>query len=141
MLGFNTFHFNLVALIISSMTAAFAGFLYAMHQPIVSPNVASLGWTVVALLIILIGGGGTLTGAMVGAAVYRLLQFFLDKWFGESADFLLGAVYIGIVLFLPYGIVGTWQARAIGRQQGWNRLKSLVGLGNKTPGSDAEHAD
>ena len=94
MLGYNTWQFKMVVLLVSSLTAVFAGFLHTVHQPIVSPNVAGLGWTVAALLIILIGGVGTLTGAIVGAAVFRLLEFFLDKYFGNSADFLLGLVYI-----------------------------------------------
>jgi branched-chain amino acid transport system permease protein len=128
MLGYNTFHFKLVALIIASITAAFAGFLHTVHQPIVSPNIAGLGWTVAALLIILIGGVGTLSGAIIGAAVFRLLEFFLDRWFGEAASFLLGVIYIGIVLFIPFGIVGTWKAKAAQRQQGWARLLQLFGL-------------
>jgi len=131
MLGYNTFYFKLVVLIISSMTAALAGFFHALHSPIVSPSIASLGWTVVALLIILIGGVGTLTGALIGAAVYRLLQFYLDRWFGEISSFLLGVVYISLVLFIPYGIVGTWRAKAIGRQQGWQRLLELFGIEGK----------
>lgn len=131
MLGYNTFYFKLVVLIISSMTAALAGFFHALHNPIVSPNVGSLAWTVVALLIILIGGVGTLTGALVGAAVYRLLAFYLDRWFGEISSFLLGVVYISLVLFIPYGIVGTWRAKAIGRQQGWQRLLELFGIKGK----------
>jgi branched-chain amino acid transport system permease protein len=128
MLGYNTFHFKLVALIIASITAAFAGFLHTVHQPIVSPNIAGLAWTVAALLIILIGGVGTLSGAIIGAAVFRLLEFFLDKWFGEAASFLLGVIYVGIVLFIPFGIVGTWQAKKVQRQQGWARLMQLLGL-------------
>ena len=56
MLGYNTFYFKMAALVLSSLTAAFAGFLHAIHQPIVSPNIASLGWTVAALLIILMVG-------------------------------------------------------------------------------------
>ncbi len=111
MLGYNTFHFKLAALILSSITAALAGFFHTVHQPIVSPNVAGLGWTVAALLIILMGGVGTLSGAMVGAAVFRLLEFFLDKQFGENANFLLGVIYVLLVLFLPFGIVGTWRAK------------------------------
>jgi hypothetical protein len=83
---------------------------------------------VVALLIILIGGVGTLTGALIGAAVYRLLQFYLDRWFGEISSFLLGVVYIALVLFIPYGIVGTWRAKAVGRQQGWQRLLKMFGI-------------
>jgi branched-chain amino acid transport system permease protein len=122
MLGYNTFYFKLVALIVASITAAFAGMLHTLHQPIVSPNVAGLGWTVAALLIILMGGVGTLSGAIVGAAVYRLLEFYLDRWFGEAANFLLGLVYVSLVLFLPYGIVGTWRARGFRIREGWDRL-------------------
>lgn len=128
MLGYNTFCFKLVVLIIASMTTALAGFFHALHNPIVSPTIASLGWTVVALLIILIGGVGTLTGALVGAAVFRLLQFYLDRRFGEIANFLLGVVYIALVLFIPYGIVGTWPAKLFGRQQGWQRLLKMFGI-------------
>ena len=62
MLGYNTWQFKMVVLLVSSLTAVFAGFLHTIHQPIVSPHVAGLGWTVAALLIILIGGVGTLTG-------------------------------------------------------------------------------
>ncbi len=126
MLGYNTFWFKQIALIISSITAAFAGLLHTIHQPIVSPNVASLGWTVSALLIILIGGVGTLSGAVIGAAVFRLLEFYLDKFFGESAAILLGITYVVLVLFVPYGIVGTWQAKGLNTRAGREILRQRV---------------
>ena len=128
MLGYNTFYFKLVALIIASLTAAYAGFLHTIHQPIVSPDIASLGWTVIALLIILIGGVGTLGGAIIGAAVYRLLEFFLDRYFGKASTFLLGLTYIAIVLFLPYGIVGTWRLRSPQMLAGRKRLMQILQL-------------
>lgn len=126
MLGYNTFWFKVVALIVSSITAALAGAVHALHAPIVSANVAGLFWTVAVLLMILIGGMGTLSGAVLGAAVFRLLEFYLDKWFGAAAGIMLGLVFIGIVLYLPHGIVGTWRLRAIERARGWERLRSLV---------------
>jgi branched-chain amino acid transport system permease protein len=131
MLGYNTFYFKLTALILSSMTAALAGGLHAIYQPIVSPNVAGLGYTVTALLIILIGGVGTLNGALVGAVVYRLLDYGLRRYIGESASFINGAVYVLIVLFLPYGIVGTWRLKSANMQQGWDRLLKMIGAGQK----------
>lgn len=134
MLGYNTFLFKLVALLVASLTAVLAGFFHTIHQPIVSPNVAGLGWTVAALLIILIGGVGTLSGALVGAAVFRLMEFFLDRWFGDAANFLLGAVYVAIVLFLPYGVVGTWRLRSPQITKGRERLKKLFGLTKKETG-------
>ena len=128
MLGYNTFYFKLVALIVASITAGFAGFLHTIHQPIVSPTVAGLGYTVAALLMILMGGIGTLSGAIVGAAVFRLLSFYLDRWFGEYSSFLLGLVYIGLVMFIPYGIVGTWQAKQFQIQQGREKILQLLKL-------------
>jgi len=125
MLGYNTFYFKLAALMLSSMTAALAGGLHTIYQPIVSPNVASLGYTVTALLIILIGGVGTLDGAFVGAIVFRLLDYGLRRYIGESASFINGAVYVLIVLFLPYGIVGTWRLKSANIQQGWERLLGM----------------
>jgi branched-chain amino acid transport system permease protein len=126
MLGYNTFYFKLAALMLSSATAAMAGVLHALYQPIVSPNVASLGFTVTALLIILIGGVGTLSGALIGAVVYRLLDFGLRRYMGESASFISGAIYVAIVLFVPYGIVGTWMLKSLQLRQGWKRIVGLV---------------
>jgi branched-chain amino acid transport system permease protein len=76
--------------------------------------------------MILIGGVGTLSGALVGAAAFRLLQFFLDKIFGESSSFIIGVVYVALVLFLPYGIIGTWRAKRLEWQAAWReRLKRV----------------
>ncbi len=126
MLGYNTFWFKVLVLVISSITAALAGVLHTLHQPIVTPNVAGLGWTVTALLMILIGGLGTISGAIVGAAVFRLLQFFLDRWFGGASELLIGLAYVALVLYLPYGIVGTWRFRAANRSAGRARLARVL---------------
>ncbi len=128
MLGYNTFYFKLTALTVASITAALAGTLNALFQPIVSPEVASMGYTVDALLIILIGGMGTLDGAMIGAALYKLSEFYFDKWFAESASFVLGAIYVAFVLFVPYGIVGTWRLRSFQIKQGWERRLRMLGI-------------
>lgn len=126
MLGYNTFWFKLFALVASSIAAATAGLLWTMQQPIVTPAVAGLGWMVSVLLMVIIGGIGTLTGAIVGAAAFRLLSYYLERWFAGGAALMLGLAYVAIVLFLPYGIVGTWRARAVNRREGLERLRNLL---------------
>ena len=78
-----------------------------------------------AVLIILIGGVGTLNGALVGAIVFRLLDYGLRRYIGESASFINGAIYVLIVLFLPYGIVGTWKLKTLEIKAGWDWLLSF----------------
>lgn len=127
MLGYNTFYFKLAALTLSSLTAAMAGLLNALYKPIVSPDIAGLGFTVDGLLMLLIGGMGTLSGAMVGAGIFRLLDFYFDRWFGEASSFLIGGLYVLLVLFVPYGFVGAWRARALDFRRGRARLLHLFG--------------
>jgi branched-chain amino acid transport system permease protein len=129
MLGFNTANFKILAMLISSFTAATAGTLHALYQPAVIPSVADLGFTVTGLLIVLIGGVGTLSGSIVGAFVYKLLDFGLRRFIGEGASFILGAIYVIFVLFIPFGIIGTLQLKRLGWkkawEQGWQRLLAL----------------
>jgi branched-chain amino acid transport system permease protein len=126
MLGYNTFYFKLAALTLSSLTAALAGFLHALYQPIVSSTIASLGFTVTALLIILIGGVSTLQWAFVGAILYRLLDFGLRRYIGESASFINGAIYVAFVLFIPFGIVGTWRMRSFQIKERWYQWLAVL---------------
>lgn len=125
MLGYNTFVYKLIALMIASFTAALAGTMHALFEPIVSPDTAGMGFTIAAILMTLIGGVGTLSGAIIGATIYKLLDYGLNKWFGDKANFVLGIIYILIVLFLPFGIVGTLRMKTYEIKEGW---KKLIGL-------------
>lgn len=126
MLGYNTTTFKIVVMLISSLTASIAGMLHALYQPIISPSIADLGFTVTALLIVLIGGVGTLSGAIVGAFAFRLVDFVLRRFIGEAASIITGALYVVFVLFVPYGIVGTLRLRQLKTKEGWKRILSMV---------------
>ena len=53
------------------------------------------------------------------------LDFGLRRYLGESASFINGAIYIAFVLFVPYGIVGTWRLKSFQLKQGWERLLKI----------------
>ena len=62
------------------------------------------------------------------------MEYYLSRWFGEGAAFILGAIYILIVMFLPYGIVGTWRLRRLDIAAGRQRLLSyFTGRQKETP--------
>ena len=100
-LGFNTLHYKLVSFVVAGTLAGFAGFLEAAAGGIISP--AHLGWheSGTIIMVVILGGMGTLYGPVLGAFVMGFLQdYFQDIW---SAHWLLlfGIFIIFVVLFLP----------------------------------------
>ena len=104
-LGYDTRRFKMVAFVIAGALAGLAGMLLASFNR--HAGVDMLYWTVSgeAIIMVLIGGAGTLTGPILGAALVRLLpsyaSSYTDRW--ES---ILGLVFILFVLFAPQGIHG-----------------------------------
>ncbi len=107
-LGYNTFAYKLIAFVFSGVLAGLAGMVHALWNLNASPAVLSVNTTINALLMTIIGGVGTLVGPMLGAGVLQLLGYVLSRTFGPRWPLVFGVVFILIVLFLPYGIVGTW---------------------------------
>lgn len=122
MIGFNTFNYRLLAVIISGVMAALAGMMNALWHLNATPAVFSVETTINALLMTIIGGVGTLVGPMLGAAVFQLLGYWLNNTFGPRWPLIIGTIYVLLVLFLPYGIVGTWNLRKNDIRAGWERL-------------------
>jgi branched-chain amino acid transport system permease protein len=113
MIGYNTFVYKLIAVTVSGVLAALAGMMWAIFNFSATPSVLGAGFTVTALLMTIIGGVGTLIGPVIGAGVYELMNYQLADWFkeGGNANLVLGIVFILIVMFFPFGLVGTWQLR------------------------------
>ena len=104
-LGFNTYRYKLAAFVIAGMLAGVAGHAWALHRAFVNPELVGWHRSAEALLMILMGGLGSLAGPIVGAIAYTGL--------GEAAQLLTerkllveGAVILAVVLLLPKGIMG-----------------------------------
>ena len=131
MLGYNTFVYKLIAVVLAGVFAALAGVLSALWNFGASPSLLSVDRTIDALLMTIIGGVGTLVGPMLGAGVLELLGYWFNNVFGPRWPLVFGVVYILIVLFLPYGIVGTWRLRSFTWRQGWRDLLERFGIRNE----------
>ncbi len=118
-IGYNTFVYKLIAVTLAGMLAALAGLMNALWNLNATPTLLDVNTTINALLMTIIGGIGTLVGPLLGAGVLQLLGYWLNGTFGPRWPLIFGLIYILIVLFFPYGLVGTWRARGPGWRQVW----------------------
>jgi len=109
--GFSTYPYKLAAFVISGAIAGLAGFLFAVKDGYVNPEM--LGWhqSGAVLIMIIFGGLGHLRGALIGAFAFVLLQefFMSEAVFGAFAKHWhlgLGLTIIASVALLPRGLVG-----------------------------------
>jgi branched-chain amino acid transport system permease protein len=103
-LGLSTFWYRYWAIVLAGGVTGLAGVLHAHHRSFVS--LADLHWTnsVTLLVMVLLGGRGTLWGAALGAAVFTLLEAWISSKTDQWEFFVIGAVLIAIVLFTPRGL-------------------------------------
>ncbi len=104
-IGFEPFPFQLTAYVIAAVLAALAGTLLANQAEFVSPAYMTWQRSGELIMMVIIGGIGTLTGGIVGAAVFLLLEEFLSG-FSQHWKLALGVILILLVLFNRNGIVG-----------------------------------
>lgn len=133
MIGFNTFYFKLIVIIIAGVMATGAGVLRGLMFKGASPNVLGLDFTMEPLLMTLIGGMGTFAGPVVGAFTLPLIEQFLrasswtvgERQIGELWALILGVIFVISVMIFPQGIVGTWLSKRLNTREGWLRLLRL----------------
>lgn len=126
MIGYNPAVYRSIAFTTAAVIAGLAGALYALWTMSATPTMTALNLTINALIMSMLGGMGTLIGPMLGAGLMEFLGHFFYQWFGARWPLVFGVLFILLVLFLPYGIVGTWQLRRLEVRQGWKRLLRLL---------------
>ncbi len=123
--GFSTYPYKLAAFTVSGGIAGLAGFLFAVKDGFVNPEMMSWHLSGAVLIMIILGGIGHLRGALIGAFAFALLQelFKSEAIFGALAKHWhlgLGLSIIASVVLLPRGLVGLPEqirARLLGAKQ------------------------
>ncbi|MBT4268904.1 MAG: branched-chain amino acid ABC transporter permease [Deltaproteobacteria bacterium] len=132
-LGYKTFHFRLFAVVISCILASFSGILFALWLGFVSPeSTLSVTITINVLIMVLIGGIGTVYGGIIGAFVLQLFESGLPQlrvladeslpqfpMLGELTQkwhLVYGSLFVCIVIFFPFGIIGWVKLRQLKKQ-------------------------
>jgi branched-chain amino acid transport system permease protein len=106
-LGYNATLHKLIAFTISGFFAGVAGLMLAMYNSFIGPSDVFFLASAEGLLMSILGGIATISGAFVGAGVVVIItnwvSSYVDRW-----QTLLGVVFVLVILFAPDGIVGAW---------------------------------
>jgi branched-chain amino acid transport system permease protein len=123
-LGLNPYAYKLASFTVSGFLAAAAGVTYLLLQGGANPQITTANFTLVLLVMVVLGGVGTLWGAVIGGIVYEYLDFRLVEFSNTTGVqnlpavlrvplseplFILGVLFIVLVLFLPEGIGGLFR--------------------------------
>jgi branched-chain amino acid transport system permease protein len=104
-LGYHVWLHKYIGFVIAGGFAGFAGVLWAYYNGFVSPADLQLATSVEVLLMVALGGRGTLLGPALGATIIvflkNLVSVYTHRWL-----LILGAVYIATIVYAPEGIVG-----------------------------------
>ena len=110
LIGTSTLRHLVIAYSLSAGVAGVAGALSAQSNAFVGLGVLGLDMTIDGLVIVVLGGIGTLYGALIGAPVYMLVKHFAQQWNPFYWMFVVGALLIVVVRFGRGGLLGMAQA-------------------------------
>jgi branched-chain amino acid transport system permease protein len=115
-LGYNTTRHLLIGFLFSGLVAGLSGVLYAYFNSYVSPSSVALAQSVKGLLMVIVGGVGTLFGGIVGAFVIIVLENIVSS-FTERWSMVLGLLFVLTMIFAPEGILGKARAALANRRK------------------------
>lgn len=103
-LGYHVLAIRFWACLLSGLLTSVSAILFVYYTQFISPQTLSLTSSAEVLLMVISGGPGTLLGPIVGAGlvvvVKTVVSGFIERW-----NFLLGAIFVAIVILMPEGIV------------------------------------
>lgn len=103
-LGLSAFRYCMVAFVVGAALAGAAGSLYAHYVGFVSPDLFNFSYMTIMLIMVIMGGKGTVLGPALGAAIFT----FLPELLREAAELrmlIFAAILIVATLYMPRGIV------------------------------------
>jgi branched-chain amino acid transport system permease protein len=151
-LGAQPLRYKLLVFVFAAFLATMGGVVYVLLIGTATPQVTTASFTLTLLLMVVIGGAGTLWGAVVGGMLYTFLDYRLTDWADSEGVqalpsvlstplsqplFVLGTLFILIVVFLPGGLAGLTRLR---RGGGLTALEEAVGLQRTHGGIEEEEA-
>jgi branched-chain amino acid transport system permease protein len=111
-LGYPVWYTRMAAYVLAGVIAGISGAMYPMLRGFVSPELMFFTTSGNAVIMVILGGVGTLSGALFGAVLLVLLKSVIGAY-TEHHLIVIGVLFVLLVLFLPQGIVGVVRPRLV----------------------------
>ena len=105
--GYSPANYKLFVFVVSAALAGLAGALYVPQVGIITPSQIGVIPSIEMVIWVAVGGRGTLAGAVVGAIGVNWARSFLTTSYPDLWLIFLGSLFVGVVLFIPDGIMGS----------------------------------
>lgn len=109
-LGYAAGRAKLIAFVVAAIAASLAGALYPMLRGFVAPELLAFATSGNAVIMVILGGVGTLVGSLYGAVILTALKSIIGTW-TEDHLIIIGTLFVIAVIFLPRGLMGFVLAR------------------------------
>lgn len=107
-MGVNVTRYKVVAFVIGGLFASLAGSLYAGYFPFISPDVFDFNKSVDILVIVVLGGMGSVTGSVIAAFVLGIINIALQEY-ASVRMIIYALLLIGMMILRPKGILGNYE--------------------------------
>jgi urea transport system permease protein len=111
-LGYNTALYKTFVFALAGALAGLAGALYVSAYGTTGPDSLGIAFSIEVVVLVAVGGRGTLVGAILGAILVNLANTYINNEYKEAWPIILGGLFVGVVLLLPDGILGGLQRLA-----------------------------
>ena len=105
-LGYRVESYKLWLFVFSAVVAGIAGALYVPQVGIINPSEFAPANSIEVVIWVAVGGRGTLVGAAAGAVLVNYAKTFFTAALPDAWLYALGALFVGVTLFLPGGLMG-----------------------------------
>ncbi|WP_083700390.1 urea ABC transporter permease subunit UrtC [Acidihalobacter ferrooxydans] len=105
-IGYNPVLFQAFVFAVAAALAGVAGALYVPQNGIITPNMLGVVPSITMVVWVAVGGRGTVFGAIIGALLVQYAQYYLSSSFASGWLYIIGGLFVLVVLVFPRGIVG-----------------------------------
>jgi branched-chain amino acid transport system permease protein len=127
-LGYRVNRFKLAAFVMAGALSGLAGALYVLGNRLAGLEMLDWHTSGAVVMMMILGGSGTIVGPVIGAAVYEVIEYFVSKTaIGQETDLVMGLIFAFCVLAFRSGIAGELVAfprRLGGEQISWRKTST-----------------